>query len=309
MIQKFSPNIKALIEKSMPAASQKIWWVRGIVLEVSETEHPTEKPEKQNPGGRLRDLVLKIGDVDKPSDGYDVRIEGIHHEVEVNDVVSLLGHEPKNARKVSYPRLFINHNTDQFARAYPLAARLRYGLVPIVEYKYWLWARLPTKTSFATKFSLAIFLLVICPFLLVALVLLGMFMSLYGTFFGALFFAFLAIAALPVLVPAVFFAFYVRWLNTQSRFSFEPYSTPFLFLHNLEQYFGYLCFDMTGLYEKLAHAIQAEVVGNPAPELDFVVVKRGIHTNGLLSAPVAVSPAASTAATLPPDANASGVAS
>ena len=101
------------------------WWVRGEVLSVTEIERATANPDKENPGGRLRNRVIQIGDLDRPSDGYDIEIEGVSFPIEPNDIVSLLGHEPTSAKRVSAPRLLINHNTGGLIkRAYPRAKSL-----------------------------------------------------------------------------------------------------------------------------------------------------------------------------------------
>ena len=94
--------------------------MRGIVLDVQEVERPTGDDKLKH----LRDLLLKVGDVDNPDDGYEVRIEGNWHNIEPNDAISLLGHERFNATRISHPRVYINHHTGDFRRAYPPSTQL-----------------------------------------------------------------------------------------------------------------------------------------------------------------------------------------
>ena len=147
MIQKFPSDIEAVLKKELPA-THELWWVRGVVLTISEIERATANPEKNNPGGRLRNMVIQIGDLDRPSDGYDIEIEGVSFPIEPNDVVSLLGHEEKGAKRVSAPRLLINHNTGGLIeRAYPLAKSLDWGVLPMIERKYSLAAKTPANPA------------------------------------------------------------------------------------------------------------------------------------------------------------------
>lgn len=271
MILEFPAAIHKLLDEAMPS-DFKLWWVRGVVLDVQEVVRPTGDEKLQH----LRDLVLKVGDVDNANDGYEVRIEGNHHSVEINDAVSLLGHERKNVERVSYPRLFINHNTQEFVRAYPDASSLRFGVVPAIEYKHWLAAWRPKAAGGG------------CVFYGGLLVVLGVANYLNNN--GLLLMGGAAlVGVLFLLAPAIFTLLLSRWIVNvfygQPRFSFEPKYAPLLVAHNYRYWKDFTREDLTPLYERLGHLVDVEVQANPAPELEFVPVHRGAHTVGLLTQP------------------------
>ena len=274
MIEIFPSPASDAMREILPA-HHKMWWVRGVVLDLHEVERPTENPEKQNPGGRLRDTVLQVGDIDNPNDGYDVRIEGVHHQVEPNDIISLLGHEPLEAQRISHPRLYINHCTGEFQRAYPIATRLTYGVVPAIEYKYWLAA----KTRANVKEKRRNFWMLAGAIMLGATLLLGMGNPLIALFVGG----FLFLASLPLLIGlALGFAF-MRFMLGQPRFSHENKVPPPLLIANCQEYINHTRTDLTALYETLAHRLHEWVRDNPDTENEWVPVARGIHTVGILS--------------------------
>ncbi|MBV9469562.1 MAG: hypothetical protein JOZ57_10005 [Abitibacteriaceae bacterium] len=272
----FPSSIAAHIRQNLPG-HQTMWWVRGLVLDIQQVERPTENPDKQNPGGRLRDLLLKVGDVDNPNDGYDVRIEGVYHQVEINDPVSLMGHEPITARRVSFPRLYINHSTGEFERAYPVATRLTYGAVPLVEHKYWLAAKTPANFAEKCKNLWILIAALAIPFFFIA-----SFMGnpLYGGFIMIL----TVLLMTPLLIFSALAWAYIQWLTSQPRFSHEGKAPPPLWVHNIRQYVNFNRTDLTPLYEWLGDEIDTVVSKNPDPEKEFVPVARGIHTVGLLTA-------------------------
>ena len=301
MIQKFSSEIEALLKKELPA-THELWWVRGEVISVGEIVRATANPEKDNPGGRLRNLVIQVGDLDRPSDGYDLEIEGVTFPIEPNDIVSLLGHEEKGADQVSAPRLIINHSTGGLIkRAYPLAKSLDWGMLPMVERKYWLSAKTPANPSEKLKNLWIVLAVALSPFILAGLM--------GGWFAVFLLFGFVFIAAFFVL-RQVLISEFLYWLEAQRPFSFEK-RLPGLLTQNYRAFVNYNRHDLTPLYEKLARRLHGHALKNPAPEVRFEIVDRGAHTNGLLSAPAAPPPAAAapvanSAAPLPLDTGASG---
>lgn len=268
MIQNFSERIDGFLVSALPS-SVWLWQVRGIVLEVEEVIHPTENPEKQNPGGRLRDLHLKIGDLDHPEDGYDVRIEGVYHQVEPFDVVSLLGHERTDAEAVSTPRLLINHNTGYFTRAYPIEKRLIYGVVPAVEYKYWLSFKYPLKPWFRFLNLWKLIFWTVVPFVVLFNIALPLFA------FALLF------SAMPLIVFFVVVKYYL-WLAAQPKFSFEKGKTPSLFMRNVRDYMDSYHWDLTHVYEVAASLFHQDALDNPELDIGFVPAARGLDTIGAL---------------------------
>lgn len=284
MIREFPPAIADVLKNELPATHQ-FWWVRGVVLSVAEIERATANPEKQNPGGRLRNMVLQVGDLDNPDDGYDLEIEGVSYQIEVNDVVSLLGHEEKNAEQVSYPRLLINHNTGGLiTRCYPRAKSLGWGVLPMVERKYWLAAKTPANPAEKLKnFWIALAALLL-PYILI-----GLFAGPYGPF---IIFGLLALLLSPMIIGLFLAWKYMAWIEDQPRFSFES-DLPRLSVVNWRAYVNFNRQDLTRLYEKLARLFHDHALENPAPDVDFVPVDRGEHTIGLLNdapeIPVAVS--------------------
>lgn len=274
MIREFPPAIVKAMEID-DTDSHKFWWVRGVVISVTEIERATANPEKQNPGGRLRNMVLQIGDLDNPDDGYDIEIEGVSYQIERDDVVSLLGLEEKTATQVSYPRLIVNHNTGGLIeRCYPLAKRLDWGVLPMVERKYWLSAKTPANPAQKTKNVWIALGALLLPF-----VLLGFMAGPFGPLMILGVFAFL-------LSPWLFLFFgvfkYLHWIEAQPRFSFET-DLPRLTMQNYRAFVNFTRIDLTLDYEKLARLLHDHALDNPAPEVDFVIVDRGIHTNGLLT--------------------------
>ena len=244
--------------------------MRGIVLDVREVERPTGDEKLKH----LRDLHLKIGDVDNPDDGYDVRIEGNWHNIEPNDAVSLLGHEPKGAARLSFPRLFINHCTGDYRRAYPPSARLTYGVLPVIERKYWLAAKSPA--SFAEKAQKCLgesCWSCCCPgcccFRLAGL--------------SRWFFLVLALLfSVPLVAALVLGGLYLRWLVDQPPFTWEEKSPPPLVVKNVTDYVNFTRQDFTPAYEKLAESLRQWAFQNPDADLDWVPVERGTHMIGKL---------------------------
>ena len=278
MIQKFSPEIEAVLKKELPATHQ-LWWVRGVVLSVGEIERATANPEKDNPGGRLRNRVIQVGDLDRPSDGYDLEIEGVTYAIEPNDVVSLLGHEETDADQVSAPRLLINHNTGGLIeRAYPRARTLDWGVMPMVERKYWLSTRTPATPAEKLKNLWIVLAVVLSPFILAGLM--------GGWFAVFLLFGFVFIAAFFVL-RQVLISEFLYWIEAQPLFSFET-RLPGLLTQNYRAFVNFKRHDLTALYEKTSRLLHSHALKNPAPDVDFVIVDRGSHTNGILSAPAPV---------------------
>jgi hypothetical protein len=272
MLQEFPPKINAVLNKELPK-TQKFWWVRGVILEVVEIERATANPEKQNPGGRLRNMVLKVGDLDNPDDGYDFEIEGIHHQIEPNDLVSLLGHEPKNAKQVSHPRLVLNHSTGYFQRTYPLSKRLNWGVLPLIERKYVLAAKTPANPAEKLKNFWILLAVFVFP-----IVLLSFMVGPYGPIIvlGALLF---------LLAPWVIMVFlllkFLGWIESQPRFTFEKEPAGLL-VTNWRGFVNFNRHDLTPLYEKLAGLFYDHVAENPAPEIGFEPVDRGMETVGAL---------------------------
>lgn len=267
MIQTLPPEIAQL---DIFPPNFPIWWVRGIVLDVREVERPTGDDKLKH----LRDTHIQVGDVDNPKDGYDLRIEGNWHNIEPNDAVSLLGHERKGAQRVSFPRLFINHHTGEYRRAYPPAARLPYGVLPIVEHKYWLAGKLPAAGA-SKLLNLWKLVAALC---IPSLILWGV----GGPLFALLFLIALLLLALPWIVAAVLLGLYVRWLLSQPRFTWEEKNPPPLFAKNILDYLNFVHFDMTPMYQVTAEKLIEWARKNPAPELEWVPAERGAHTVGLL---------------------------
>ena len=102
---------------------------------------------------------------------------------------------------------------------------------------------------------------------------------------------------------------YLDWIEAQPRFSFET-RLPGLLTQNYRAFVNFNRHDLTPLYEKLSQRLHVHALKNPAPDVGFVIVDRGSHTNGLLSVPVAQPPAVVPpfvpTQKLPPDTNASG---
>jgi hypothetical protein len=274
MIREFPPDIvKALqIEEK---DSHKFWWVRGVVLSVAEIERATANPEKQNPGGRLRNLVLQVGDLDNPEDGYDIEIEGVSYQIEINDMLSLLGLEPKAAKQISYPRLLINHNTGGLIeRCYPLAKTLDWGVLPMIERKYWLSAKWPANPAQKMKNFWIFIGVALMPIVLIGL--------LTGGPLGAIG-APLLIGLLlsPMLIFLTLLWKYLNWIEAQPRFSFEK-DLPRLLVQNYRAFVNFNRADLTREYEKLARLLHEHALKNPAPDIGFVIVDRGAHTVGIL---------------------------
>ena len=255
------------------AEPHRFWWVRGLVLEVNEVERPSDNDKLKH----LRDLHLKIGDVDNPDDGYEVRIEGNWHNIEPNDAISLLGHEVKTQDRVSYPRLFINHCTGDYRRAYPVGARLPFGVLPIVEHKYWLAGALPTDGKGKLRNLWILLLAMTVPFIILG--------GVTGPLLAFLLFVGVLVLASPIIVLMVLLWLYLRWLLEQPRFSWEDKQLPPLWLYNVQGYIGFRRTDFTARYEKMAVALHRWALQNPAPELDWVPVARGAHTVGYLPPP------------------------
>ena len=275
MIQKFSPEIEAVLKKELPATHQ-LWWVRGVVLSIGEIERATANPEKNNPGGRLRNMVIQVGDLDNPSDGYDIEIEGVSYQIEPNDMVSLLGHEEKGAGQVSAPRLLINHNTGGLIeRAYPLAKSLDWGVLPMIERKFWLSVKTPANPAEKFKnlwIALGVLLL---PFIFLSFI--------TGPAVVVLALVVILFLSVPWLVFVALLFKYLDWLEAQPRFSYET-PLPRLIVQNYRSFVNFNRHDLTPLYEKLARLLHVHALKNPAPDVDFVIVDRGSHTNGILSA-------------------------
>jgi hypothetical protein len=273
MIQQFPPKVNAIINAELPA-TQKMWWVRGVVLNFAEIERATADPEKQNPGGRLRNMVVQIGDLDNPQDGYDVEIEGVSYQLEINDIVSLLGHEAKDADQASAPRLLINHNTGGLIkRCYPLAKSLNWGVLPMVERKYWLSVKTPANPAEKLKNIWILAGVLALPFLVI-----GWFGGFVALLMALLIMAFLLA---PWVVLAYLVTRYLDWIVEQSPFSFET-PVPRLVVQNYRAWVNFNRQDITLFYERLARALHAHAVENPDAEVEFVPVDRGSHTIGLL---------------------------
>ena len=261
---------KEITRAAPSSATYPFWWVRGIVLDVQEVERPANDDKLKH----LRDTLIKIGDVDNPDDGYDVRIEGNWHSIEPNDAVSLLGHEPADAGRVSFPRLFINHHTSDYRRAYPPASRLPYGVLPIVEWKYWLAGKLPANTQ--TKWINGVILLgaLLLPYFVVGNVL-GPPIAI-GLAFAVL------VIATPFIIATVLLGLYLRWLVSQPRFTWESKAPLPLWAKNIADYLNHSRQDLTSVYELTAKELVKWAHKNPDPGKDWVPVQRGAHTVGLL---------------------------
>ena len=281
MIQKFPSDIEAVLKTELPD-THAMWRVRGVVLNVGEIERATANPEKNNPGGRLRNMVIQVGDLDRPSDGYDVEIEGVTFPIQREDVVTLLGHEEKGAAKVSAPRLLINHTTGgQIERAYPLAKSLDWGVLPMIERKFWLSTKTPANPAEKFKnlwIALGVLLL---PFIFLSFI--------TGSAVVVLALVVILFLSVPWLVFVALLFKYLDWIEAQPRFSYET-PLPRLIVQNYRSFVNFNRQDLTPLYEKLARLLHVDAVKNPAPEVEFVIVDRGAHTNGLLSAPAAPPP-------------------
>ena len=280
-----------------------MWWVRGVVLNVEEIVRATGNPEKDNPGGRLRNRVIQIGDLDRDSDGYDVEIEGVTFPIQRDDVVSLLGHEEKGADQVSAPRLLINHSTGgPIERAYPLAKSLDWGMLPMVERKFWLSARTPANTLEKLKNLSVALTVVLSPFVLAGLL---------AWPYGPLLLLAILLFAVPLIFRQILVSEFLYWLEAQPPFSFEK-RLPGLLTQNYRAFVNFNRHDLTPLYEKLARVLHVHAVKNPAPEVEFVIEDRGAHTNGLLSVPAMPKAAPHSRPQFPPRGAASesgGVAS
>ena len=305
MIEKFPSNIEVVLKTELPD-THAMWWVRGVVISVGEIERATANPEKDNPGGRLRNRVIQIGDLDRDSDGYDLEIEGVTFPIQRDDVVSLLGHEEKGADQVSAPRLIINHSTGGLIeRVYPLAKSLDWGVLPMVERKYWLAAKTPANPSEKLKNLWIALAVVLLPFILLGFV--------AGPYGPLVLLAILLFVAGPLVFRQILISKYLDWIEAQPPFSFET-KLPGLLTQNYRAFVNFKRHDLTPLYEKLARVLHVHAVKNPAPEVEFVIEDRGAHTNGLLSAseaaPIAdktvMLPTVVPTQKLPTDTNANG---
>ena len=279
MRQQFNKEISAYLAGQY-LGGDAFWQVRGIVLEVEEVEHPS-RDEKAR---QLRDLLVKVGDLDDGSDGFDVRIEGVYYQIESHDIVSLVGHEREGATAVSHPRLIINHSTGGLiARVYPLGKRLIYGEMPLIEYKYWLarWLYFPRAArslvlgvNFWKVFA---WLAALWVFSKIG----GEKFALFGLLGGFISMGFLLLVALSVL-PTIAALKAVERLIAQPPFSFEKRKVPSLLMKNMGDYTSNIFFDITLAYEGLARRLHKDALKNPAPQIGFVPVERGLYTSGLL---------------------------
>lgn len=276
------PAVQALAKETLPP-QHRMWWVRGRVLDVQQVERPLNDPKLR---GLFQDLQLQVSDADAPGDGYEFRIEGIHHSVELGDVVSLVGHEPADAKRISQPRLCVNHNTGSFDRVYPAASRLPYGVLPVVERKYWLAAKTPADARGKFKNLWILLAALSLPSFAIGFV--------AGPLAGILVGLALLILASPFIIAFALIGFYLRWLLNQPRFSTEEKELPPLILKNVRDYTDFHRFDLTALYEKIARVLHPWMLQHPEPQKKLVPVERGAHTVGLLEpapAQIAAAPA------------------
>lgn len=239
-----------------------MWWVRGLVLDVQVVERPGEQP-----GSGLKDTIVQVSDVDNPDDGYEIRFEGMYHSYELNDAVVLIGHEPQEKGRISYPRVCVNHNTGLFDRVYPPAGRMVYGRLTVAEWKFWLSAKTPVGVAGGIKNLIS---LLLGPVGLFGCFLWPGLLFLVAAFFPFVLMGWLALRSLTMALE-------------QPRFSGEGKKPKPYLLKNLEDWVKFDYVDLTPLYEELANRMHIWAIENPDEEGDFQIVPRGQHMIGALT--------------------------
>jgi hypothetical protein len=113
-------RIRAYAAMNMPLThpTHHFIWARTRVQSVTVIERPPHQSEILVPRKQPipQDTHVVLADVDEEQ-FYDVRLEGIGHDVAVGDPVSLISHAPLR-RGTFMPRLLMNHATQAYHRAY-----------------------------------------------------------------------------------------------------------------------------------------------------------------------------------------------
>jgi hypothetical protein len=267
MSHEFPPEIAAVIQEKMPP-HHKMWWLRCVVLDNRQVERPDERAPTP-----LRDLLVQVLDIDR-YEGYDIRLKGAVHDIAEGDIISLLGHEPVEARCLSVPRLYINHNTGSYARVYPDASQLPYGRVPFTDWRFWLATKVPSNRwgkvrNFLVLLGMSTLFL---SFLMTGWVLNVLLLILLLLF----------LPLMLLLLPTFLVFWYLNYLLKQPRFQNEPPTPPPIALYNVVEFLRYDRVDITALYEEVACALNAYVKSHPDEEKNFVAFERGARLTGAL---------------------------
>ena len=144
MPRRLPEEVAASISKFMPETHQMLC-MRCVVMGVEQIERPPYKSGlffvSKDAAKPAVDTRVMVYDIDT-EEGWDLRLP-FAQDIAAGDLVSLFGHEPVRAERLTVPRLLYNHNTGRYDRAYRDISTL-YGMVLTeINYKYVLSCRLP----------------------------------------------------------------------------------------------------------------------------------------------------------------------
>ena len=198
-----------------------------------------------------QDTLVSVGDLDAEGDGYDVRLEGTSYDITEGDIVSIFGHEETDAKRITFPRVMLLHNTGAFDKVFPGPAALEHGRLIGLDYRHWLSAKVPEQSKLKKIGKTAL------PTIL------------FGS--GAsMFSAGLTEKALRGLA------------NKLAPKSLHDNRLPTEKEKFMDDFTNYQYADLTEVYKQVIHLTSAWVLNNPDPEKNFVVKKRGGNSQGLL---------------------------
>lgn len=116
----FPPDIKDFIKSQMPP-THRMWWMRGLIIDVKPLEITWNK-ELQHPTLYFRFTVFDIDAPDDQKNGYEIDIyagetrssrtgkaNNLVRDYQINDRISLFGHELISTKNLSFPRYFHHH--------------------------------------------------------------------------------------------------------------------------------------------------------------------------------------------------------
>ena len=296
MPRRLPDEVAASISKKMPETHQ-FAWMRCEVIGVEQVERPPYKSRLFfAPKDAPRPAVdTRVSVIDKDTgEGWDVRLT-FAQDIAPGDLVSLFGHEPVGADRLTVPRLLYNHNTGRYERAYRDISTM-YGMVLTeINYKYVLSCRLPATSanrrkdiqrkfhawflaaSLPPKIRLRNYILAAIPTAYLATVLLRLLAALFNPYILASLLPDLMLGLVLVFATIVsvlvFLGLKLRHLIREPprfRGDVEYSLAEMMGWDNLTDYLRYVYWDITPLYEDAAQGVAAWVRKNPDEEAEFI---------------------------------------
>ena len=294
MPRRLPDEVAASISNKMPPSHQMVW-VRCEVMGVEQVERPPYVSGRFFSGKGKPAVDTRVAVFDKDTgEGWDVRLT-FDQDIAAGDTVSLFGHEPVGANRLTVPRLLYNHNTDRYDRAYRDISTATGTALTEIDYKYVLSCRLPAtlnnrRRDIGRKFRdwfltpslppgilLRNYLLAAPVALYLATVVFRLLLALFvpwvlllflnDLMLGMVFFMALSVSLM------VFVMLKLRHLIYEPprfRGDVEYSLWELMGLTNLSDYLRYVYWDITPVYEDAAQGVAAWVRENPDEVAEFI---------------------------------------